>query len=128
MVTAIIRAGVASLLLCASLALAACHSWSPTEIPKPARLLDGNPQEVRVALTDGSALLLRSPSMRGDTLTGITDFGRHASAVRIDVPTTRISTIAVRTPSTIRTTVAVALVAALVGVVVWFVTTQDNFF
>src|SRR3954466_13197190 len=59
------------LVLVVAFSLVACHSWTPTDVPPPAQPLEGNPLQARVVLTDGTRILLTSPSMSGDTLFGL---------------------------------------------------------
>lgn len=77
------------------LVLLSCHSWSPTKVPAPGRTLEGNPSQVRVVLMDGTAMVLRNPSLSADTLTGDTRFDVKSGSVRIAIPTTRIKTLEV---------------------------------
>ncbi len=53
--------------------LSGCTSWQTARVT-PTTLTDaGNPDKVRVRQTDGSTVVLRSPTMMSDTLTGQVD-------------------------------------------------------
>lgn len=94
------------------LTVGACHSWSPTQVPAPARPLEGNPQEARVTRTDGSVILLRSPFVKGDTLVGFTDLRAASTADRVAIPVAEIRTVQTRKVNILGTTALLLIVGA----------------
>ena len=108
--------------------VAACHGWSTTETPTPARQLAGNPQRARVVLTDGSTILVKNPSISADTLIGTADLAGTDSVVRVAIPMTRIKTLEVPKLSFLRTTgfIIVVAVAAFAAYVFWIFLNLDN--
>jgi hypothetical protein len=92
------------LVLALAIGVVACHSWSPTNVPTPAQPLEGNPVQARVVLTDGSEVLLMSPSMSGDTLFGLKHIRGVSESVRLAIPTSQIRSLAVPTFDTLKTT------------------------
>lgn len=94
------------------LAVGACHTWSPTQVPAPALPLEGNPQEARVTRTDGSVILLRSPFVKGDTLVGFTDLRAANTADRVAIPVAEIKTVQTQKVNIFGTTALLLIVGA----------------
>jgi hypothetical protein len=92
------------LVLVVAFSLVACHSWTPTDVPTPAQPLEGNPLQARVVLTDGTRILLTSPSMSGDTLFGLQHIRGVSESVRLAIPTTQIKALAVPQFNALKTT------------------------
>ena len=110
--------------LVVTLLVLGCHPWSPTEIPTPDRGLAGNPREARVVLIDGTAVVLKKPFIRADTL-----FGSINTAIgdaRFEIPITRIKTFEVPRFSGDATAILLAAVGGLVVIVVYLYLAFQN--
>ncbi len=64
------RRFIAALLL---VLLTACHSWRPTTVSPQQLILEERPSRVRVTLTDGETVTVKDPTMRNDSIVGVTD-------------------------------------------------------
>ena len=88
--------------VCVSL-LVACHTWTPSEIPQPAQPLAGAPKQVRVVLTNGTAIVLIDPYMSADTLVGDVYNDRVDTPVRRGIPIAQIKALENPKVSSLRT-------------------------
>ena len=64
------RRVIAALLL---VLLTACHSWRPTTVSPQQLIPEEQPSLVRVTLIDGETVTVRDPTMRNDSIVGVTD-------------------------------------------------------
>ena len=55
--------------------LTACHSWRPTPVSPQALIPVEQPSSVRATLRSGARLTLENPTMRNDSIFGVTDAG-----------------------------------------------------
>ena len=53
--------------------LTACHSWRPTTVSPQQLIPEERPSRVRVTLTDGETVTVKDPTMRNDSIVGVTD-------------------------------------------------------
>ena len=53
--------------------LTACHSWRPTTVSPQTLIPEEQPSLVRVTLIDGETVTVRDPTMRNDSIVGVTD-------------------------------------------------------
>ena len=67
--------GPRALPLLMGLLLTACHSWRPTAISPQALIPVEQPSSVRVTLRSGARVTLENPTMRNDSIFGVTDAG-----------------------------------------------------
>ena len=68
--TPLARRFIAALLM---VLLNACHSWRPTTVSPPTLIPEEQPSLVRVTLIDGETVTVRDPTMRNDSIVGVTD-------------------------------------------------------
>ncbi|HYH78339.1 MAG TPA: hypothetical protein VEX86_01030 [Longimicrobium sp.] len=90
----------------AALSLAGCTSWQPHAALTPSTEFRG---DARVTRTDDAVLVVRSPAIAGDTLTG-----GLAAAQRVAIPLSDIRAVHTRRRDMGRTILALG-VAALLG-------------
>ncbi len=53
--------------------LTACHSWRPTTVSPQRLIAEDQPASVRVTLMDGERVTVRDPTVRNDSIVGVTD-------------------------------------------------------
>ena len=53
--------------------LTACHSWQPTTVSPQRSIAEDQPSSVRVTLMNGDTVTVENPTMRNDSIVGITD-------------------------------------------------------
>ncbi len=64
------RRFIAALLL---VLLTACHSWRPTTVSPQQLIPEERPSRVRVTLMDDETVTITDPTMRNDSIVGVTD-------------------------------------------------------
>jgi len=77
--TPLARRVIAALLL---VLLTACHSWQPTTVSPQGWTPEERPSSVRLALRGGARVTLENPTMRNDSIFGVTDAGVAGVASR----------------------------------------------
>jgi hypothetical protein len=82
-----------------------CMSWR-SEPVSPAQLIAGQkPDVVRITRTDSSRVVIRSPSVQGDTLYGQLDSAQSGNpAARVGIPLAEVGEIATRRSDPTKTT------------------------
>ena len=70
--TPLARRVVAALLM---VVLTACHTWRPTGVGPQTYIPAEQPSTVRATLRTGTTVTLETPTVRGDSIFGITDAG-----------------------------------------------------
>ena len=88
--------------------LLACSSWKTQETSPQQVLGNEHPEKVRVTFADGSREVLHSPTVSGDTLTGVRGDGEEVS-----IPLTSVSALELREPDGSKT--AALVVGVIVG-------------
>ena len=68
--TPLARRVIAALLL---VLLTACQSWQPTTVSPQQLIPEEQPSPVRVTLTNGETVTIKDPTMRNDSIVGVTD-------------------------------------------------------
>ena len=68
--TPLARRVIAALLM---VLLNACQSWRPTTVSPHTLIPEEQPSLVRVTLIDGETVTVRDPTMRNDSIVGVTD-------------------------------------------------------
>ena len=68
--TPLARRVTAALLL---VLLTACHSWQPTTVSPQQLIPEEQPSSVRATLTSGEVIIVENPTMRNDSIVGVTD-------------------------------------------------------
>ena len=68
--TPLTRRFIAALLM---VLLTACHSWQPTTVSPQQLIPEEQPSPVRVTLTNGETVTIKDPTMRNDSIVGVTD-------------------------------------------------------
>ena len=99
--------------------LPACTSWQVGG-PTPAQFIEQErPTQVQVSRTDGSTIVLNSPTIRGDSLIGTVSRGnvRDARNSSVSVPLSDVRTLAVSRSSTGMTVMIVVVGIIVVGVI-----------
>ena len=99
--------------------LPACTSWQVGG-PTPAQFIEQEkPAQVQVSRTDGSTIVIFSPTIRGDSLIGMVSRGpvRDAWTNGIRLPLSDIRTVAVSRSSTGMTVMIVVVGIIVVGVI-----------
>ena len=64
------RRFIAALLL---VLLTACHSWQLTTVSPQQLIPEEQPSSVRATLTSGEVIVVENPTMRNDSIVGVTD-------------------------------------------------------
>ena len=64
------RRFIAALLL---VLVTACQSWRPSPVSPQQLIPEERPSRVRVTLTDGETVTVKDPTMRNDSIVGVTD-------------------------------------------------------
>ena len=75
--TPLARRVMAALLL---VLLTACHTWRPTGVSPETYIPAEQPSKVRTTLRSGETVTLEGPTVRGDSIFGVTDGGVVAVA------------------------------------------------
>ena len=68
--TPLARRVIAALLL---VLLTSCQSWRPTTVRPQELIPEEQPSRVRVTLADGETVTVKDPTMRNDSIVGVTD-------------------------------------------------------
>ena len=68
--TPLARRVIAALLL---VLLTACHSWRPTTVSPQGWTPEEQPSSVRATLTNGETVTIENPTVRNDSIVGVTD-------------------------------------------------------
>ena len=55
--------------------LTACHSWRPTTVSPQRLIAEDQPSSVRVTVMDDETVTIDDPTMRNDSIVGVTDAG-----------------------------------------------------
>ena len=113
--TPLARRVIAALLL---VLLTACHSWRPTTVSPQQLIPEEQPSLVRVTLIDGETVTVRDPTMRNDSIVGVTDAVGALTRRGVGVASRDVRSLEVRGVSVTKNIVlAVSLIGVVVGVV-----------
>ena len=87
--TSLTRRFIAALLM---VLLTACHSWQPTTVSPQQLIPEEQPSPVRVTLTNGETVTIKDPTMRNDSIVGVTDAdgAQRTSAVGVALRDARL--------------------------------------
>ncbi|MDH3297412.1 MAG: hypothetical protein OEM96_03925 [Gemmatimonadota bacterium] len=93
--------------------ISACHKWVPLEPPYESTIVNDRPDQIRVALADGTRTELSRPVVRGTSVVGLDKENEPITAVEFS----EISGIEFRRGDTAGT-VAVTVLGAAVGLAI----------
>ena len=109
---------VAALLL--AVHLTGCYSWHTTTI-RPAQLIaEENPSAVRITLTDGETVTVKDPTMRNDSIVGVTDAVGALMTRPVGVASRDVRLLEVRRLSVTKSVLTSAVIAAFVSFAPYF--------
>ena len=100
--------------------LNACHSWRPTTVSPQTLIPEEQPSLVRVTLIDGETVTDRDPTMRNDSIVGVTDAVGALMTRGVGVASRDVRLLEVQRFSPFRTVLASAAVAAFVSFAPYF--------
>ena len=106
--------------------LTACHSWQPTTVSPQALLPAEQPSSVRVTLTNGETVTVRDPTMRNDSIVGVTENDRGPRTSPVEVASQDIRLLEVRRLSVTKNIVLAFPVIWVVAFVVLRVSESDE--
>ena len=90
--------------------LTACHSWRPTTVSPQQLIPEERPSHVRVTLTDGETVTVKDPTMRNDSIVGVTDAVGALMTRPVGVASRDVRLLEVRRLSVNKNIVAVSLI------------------
>ncbi len=128
--TPLTRRVIATLLL---VLLTACHSWRPTTVSPQQLIREEQPSPVRFTLTIGETVTIKDPTMRNDSIVGVTDaVGVLTRSGAVGVASRDVRLLEVQHFSVTKTVglvlgtaVGLAAVAAVVFGAVYAITTEN---
>ena len=123
--TPLARRVVAALLL---VLLTACHSWRPTTVSPQTLIPEEQPSLVRVTLIDGETVTVRDPTMRNDSIVGVTDAVGALTTRGVGVASRDVRLLEVQRFSPFRTVGVVVLASAILAAIASFVPYFDSDF
>ena len=123
--TPLTRRFIAALLM---VLLTACHSWQPTTVSPQQLIPEEQPSPVRVTLTNGETVTIKDPTMRNDSIVGVTDAdgALRTSAVGVALRDVRLLEVQRFSPS--RTVGVVVLTSAVLAAFALFAPYFDSDF
>ena len=113
----IARRFIAALLM---VLLTACHSWRPTTVSPQQLIPEERPSRVRVTLTDGETVTVKDPTMRNDSIVGVTDAVGALMTRPVGVASRDVRLLEVRRLSVTKSVLTSAAVAAFVSFAPYF--------
>ena len=119
------RRVIAALLL---VLLTACHSWRPTTVSPQQLIPEEQPSLVRVTLIDGETVTVRDPTMRNDSIVGVTDAVGALTRRGVGVASRDVCLLEVRRLSPFRTVGVVVLASAILAAIASFAPYFDSDF
>ena len=123
--TPLARRVVAALLL---VLLTACHSWRPTTVSPQTLIPEEQPSLVRVTLIDGETVTVRDPTMRNNSIVGVTDAVGALTTRGVGVASRDVRLLEVQRFSPFRTVGDVVLASAILAAIASFVPYFDSDF
>ena len=111
------RRFIAALLL---VLVTACHSWRPTTVSPQQQIPEERPSRVRVTLTDGETVTVKDPTMRNDSIVGVTDAVGALMTRPVGVASRDVRLLEVRRLSVTKSVLTSAAVAAFVSFAPYF--------
>ncbi len=123
--TPLARRVIAALLL---VLLTACHSWRPTTVSPQTLIPEEQPSLVRVTLIDGETVSVRDPTMRNDSIVGVTDAVGALMTRGVGVASRDVRLLEVQRFSPFRTVGVVVLASAILAAIASFVPYFDSDF
>ncbi len=117
--TPLTRRFIAALLM---VLLTACHSWQPTTVSPQQLIPEEQPSPVRFTLTNGETVTIKDPTMRNDSIVGVTDADGALRTSAVGVALRDVRSLEVRHFSVAKTTI---LAVPLIGLVVYVVVMAD---
>ncbi len=115
--TPLVRRVIAALLL---VLLTACQSWRPTTVSPQQLIPEERPSSVRVTLTNGETVTVRDPTMRNDSIVGVTDAVGALMTRPVGVASRDVRLLEVRRLSVTKSVLTSAAVAAFVSFAPYF--------
>ncbi len=120
--TPLARRVIAALLM---VLLTACQTWRPTTVSPQQLIPEERPSSVRVTLTNGEAVTVRDPTMRNDSIVGVTENDRGPRYSPVGVASRDVRLFEVRHFSVGKTLGFAGLAVSLIGLVVYVVVRAD---
>ena len=100
--------------------LTACHSWRPTTVSPQQLIPEERPSRVRVTLTDGETVTVKDPTMRNDSIVGVTDAVGALMTRPVGVASQDVRLLEVRRLSVTKSVLTSAAIAAFVSSAPYF--------
>ena len=119
--TPLARRVIAALLL---VLLTACHSWRPTTVSPQQLIPEEQPSPVRFTLTNGETVTIKDPTMRNDSIVGVTDADGALRTSAVGVALRDVRLLEVRHFSVAKT---IILAVPFIGLAVWVVAAANYF-
>ena len=101
--------------------LTACQTWRPTTVSPQQLIAEERPSSVRVTLTNGEAVTVRDPTMRNDSIVGVTENDRGPRYSPVGMASREVRLLEVRHFSVGKTIGLAGLAVATIGLVVYVV-------
>ena len=117
------RRVIAALLL---VLLTACHSWRPTPVSPQQLIPEEQPSPVRVTLTNGATLTIKDPTMRNDSIVGVTDADGALRTSAVGVASRDVRLLEVRRLSVTKNIVLAVPLILVAAAIIFVITCEEG--